>query len=201
MYFRVQSKAINKITPQVILNYYETYAKDNIRDNEWVYDVISVRHRDPKLAAEVAKQAHHLLALDNISRSELNGKLAELWTSPRRAPTLTISEEYRHKEKELSDIFRTTLASLQPNSYSLPISQKSRADNSIVYRIFYLNKMLPGGAIAFNELENKIRDTLIEQAIEKESDVYLNKLRQHYDVQETQLKEILASDVPPFILQ
>lgn len=201
MYFRVQSKAINSVTPQVIRNYYETYAKDNIRDNEWVYNVITIRHREPKKAEEVANQAHQLLSVEKIPHSDLAKRLAELWTSPRRAPAVTISEEFHNKEKELSDSFKTILSTLQKDSYSQPASQKSRADNSTVYRIFYLKTMIPGGAMPFNELENKIKDTLIEQAIGKESDAYLNKLRQHYDVQEAQLKEILASDAPPFILK
>jgi hypothetical protein len=201
MYFRVQSKAINSINPQSIRNYYENFAKDNIRDNEWVYNVITIRHREAKKAEEVANQAFQLLSVEKIPLSDLSDKLAKLWTSPRRAPTLTISEEFHNKEKELSDTFKTTLSSLAMDSYSQPISQKSRADNSTVYRIFYLKTMVPGGAVPFNELESKIKDTLIDQAIGKESDVYLSKLRQHYDVQETQLKEILASDAPPFILK
>jgi hypothetical protein len=201
IYFRVQSKAVNSVTPQLIRNYYETYAKDNIRDNEWVYKVISIRHREAKKAEEVAKQAHHLLTIDKIPQSELDKRLTELWTSPRRAPNLTISEELHNKDKELSEIFKATLATLPMDSYSQPISQKSRADNSTVYRIFYLKSMIPGGTIPFNELESKIKDILIDQSIGKESDSYLNKLRQHYDVQEKQLKEILASDAPPFILK
>lgn len=201
MYFRVQSKAINSVTPQAIRNYYETYAKENICDNEWVYNVLTIRHREAKLAEEVAKQAHHLLAVDKVPLNDLEKRLKELWTSPRRAPTLTISEEYHNKEKELSESFKTMLATLPVDSYSQPTSQKSRADNSTVYRIFYLKTMIPGGTIPFNELENKIKDTLIEQAIGKESDAYLNRLRQHYDVQEAQLKEILASDAPPFMIK
>lgn len=202
IYFRVQSKAINSVTPQVIRNYYETYAKENIRDNEWVYNVISIRHRDAKQAEEVAKHSHHLLSVDKIPLNELNNRLAELWNShPRRAPVVTISEEFHNKDKELSSAFKAILANLPMNSYSQPTSQKSRADNSTVYRIFYLKTMIPGGTVPFNELEAKIKDTLIDQAIGKESDAYLTKLRQHYDVQETQLKEILASDVPPFILK
>lgn len=201
IYFRVQSKAINAVTPQLIRSYYETYAKDNIRDNEWVYNVITIRHRDAKLAEEVAKQVSQLLSVEKIPHSELEKRLAELWTSKRRAPTTTISEEYHHKDKELSDVFKGILTNLPMNSYSQPIVQKSRTDNSTVYRIFYLKTMIAGGTVPFFELENRIKDTLIDQAMEKESNLYLTRLRQHYDVQETQLKEILASDAPPFILK
>lgn len=201
MYFRVHSKAINQVTPQVIRNFYEDYAKDNIRDNEWVFNVITIRHRDAKRAEEVAKQAHYLLSVDRVSPADLAEKLKEQTTSTRRPPTITISEEFHTKEKELSEGFKGMLVTLQPDSYSQPMSQKSRSDNSTVYRIFYLKTMVPGGTIPFTELESKMKDTLIEKAIGKESEAYIAKLRQHFDVQETQLKEILSSDSPPFMLK
>lgn len=201
MYFRVQSKAINQITPQLIRNYYENYAKENIRDNEWVFNVISIRHRDAKKAEEAAKQAYQLLSVEKTPLTDLSKKLNVSGTSTRRPPTVTISEEFHTKEKELSDVFKASLSMLQPDSYSRPIAQKSRTDNSTMYRLFYLKEMIPGGTIPFSELETKIKDKLIDQAVGKESTAYLTKLRQHFDVQETQLKEILSSDAPPFILK
>lgn len=201
MYFRVQSKAINQVTPQLIRNYYESYAKDNIRDNEWIFNVISIRHRDAKRAEEAAKQAYHLLSVDKVPHDELVNKIKEQSANARRPPSITISEEFHTKEKELSDVFKTTLATLQPDTYSQPVSQKSRSDNTTVYRIFYLKSMVPGGTIPFADLESKIKDKLIEQAMIKESDAYIAKLRQHFDVQEAQLKEILSSDSPPFMLK
>lgn len=201
LYFRVQSKAINQVTPQHIRNYYENYAKDNIRDNEWVFNVISIRHRDAKKAEEMARQSHHLLSVEKVPLSELTNKIKEFSTPTRRPPTITVSEEFHTKEKELSDVFKTALLTLQPDSYSQPSSQKSRSDNTTVFRIFYLKNMVPGGTIPFKELEAKIKDRLIEQAMAKESEAYLTKLRQHFDVQEAQLKEILSSDSPPFMLR
>lgn len=201
MYFRVQSKAITQVTPQTIRKYYDEVAKDNIRDNEWVYRVISIRHRNPTTAAEMANMARHLLTEENLPLDELSDKLKAATAGLARPATFTVSEEFRTKEKELSDSFKQALAELTPNSYSAPIVQKSRADNSTIFRIFYLKDMHQGGIVPFRELEAKIKDRLIDQAIAKESDAYLNKLRQHFDVQDGQLKELLSSEYQPFSLK
>lgn len=201
LYFRVQAKAINQVTPQLIRGYYENYAKDNIRDNEWVYNVISIRHRDANRAEETARQVLHLLSVERVPLVDLTNKIKEFSSEKRRPATITVSEEFHTKEKELSEAFKDTLMTMQQDSYSQPTSQKSRADNSTVFRIFYLKTMVPGGTIPFKELEGKIRDNLVDEAMGKEYIAYLTKLRQHFDVQETQLKEILTSDSPPFILR
>jgi hypothetical protein len=201
LYFRVQSKAISQVTPLQIRNYYENFAKDNIRDNEWVFHIISIRHREAKKAEETAQSAYELLAVERMPLAEFPQKMQELAASARRPATVNVSEEFHTKEQELADAFKQALTSLQPGNYSQPIAQKSRADNSTLYRILYLKSMVPGGTIPFNELETKIKEQLIEEAMEKESAVYLKRLRQHYDVQEAQLKELLSSDTPPFILQ
>lgn len=201
MYFRVQSKAVPQITPQTIRNYYEEVAKDNIRDNEWVYKVISVRHRNPTTAAEMANLALHLLSEEKLPLDDLTTKLKEATAGLARPASFNVSEEFHTKEKELSDNFKQALAELTPNTYSKPIAQKSRADNSTIVRIFYLKEMHQGGVVPFKELESKIKDRLIDKAISKETEAYLTKLRQHFDVQDTQLKELLSSEYQPFSLK
>jgi len=201
MYFRVQTKAMTQATPKKIRDYYDQIAKTTIRDNEWLYHVITVRHKDPEKAAETANNVKHLLSEDKVSFADLPAKLKELTLESPRQPTVAISEEFRTKEKELSDSFKKTLETLKPDSYSFPISQKSRADNSTVVRIFYLKEMTPGGAIPFKELEIKIKQLLVEEAMEKESSTYLTKLRQHFDTQEGQIQELINSDYQPFVLK
>jgi hypothetical protein len=202
MYIRVQAKAINQVTPQMIRKYYDEVAKDNIRDNEWVYTVISMRHREPAKAAEMADRVHAMLAAEQVPLAELEERVDKENSAPKsKRASLAISEEFRIKEKELSDGFKVVLTQLNPGSYSAPIAQKSRADNSTIYRIFYLKEMVPGGVVAFSELESKIRERLIEEAMAKESEVYIKRLRKHFDVREEELKAIIASDYQPFSLR
>jgi SurA N-terminal domain len=201
MYIRVQAKAINQVTPSLIRKYYDDVAKENIRDNEWVYSLVSIRHRDSTKAAEMANRVHHLLSEEQVALPKLDEKLSETAVQKAKAPTVSISEEFHIKEKELSDPFKQILLQLTPGSYSAPIAQKSRADNSMIYRIFYLKEMIQGGVVPFNELESKIKDRLLEEAIAKETEAYILRLRRHFDVRESELQEILSSEYQPFFLK
>nr|HEV8051917.1 peptidyl-prolyl cis-trans isomerase [Parachlamydiaceae bacterium] len=201
MYFRVQSKALAQATPKRIREYYDQIAKNTIRDNEWIYRVITIRHKDPVKTAEMANTVQGLLKEDKVAFADLPAKLKDLAPESPKTPTVSVSEEFHTNEKELSDTFKKTLATLTPDSYSLPISQKSRADNSTVVRIFYLKEMTPGGAIPFTELAAKIKEALIEESMDKESKAYLTKLRQHFDTQESHIKELTDSDYQPFVLR
>ena len=201
MYFRVQAKAIAQAPPQKIREFYEVFAKNNIRDNEWVYQVVTIRHRDPSKAAETANVVRGMLIDDGVPLASLADKWKSDHSNLPRAPTVNVSEEFHTKELELSDTFRSSLMQLSPESYSLPITQKSRSDNSTVVRIFYLKSMIPGGAVPFSEVAAKIKDKLIDDAMEKETKAYLSKLRQHFDVHEEMTKEVLNSDFQPFILK
>jgi hypothetical protein len=200
MYFRVHSLALNKVTPQVIRTYYDEVAKDHIRDNEWTYSMVSIRHRNPTKAAELANYAHHLLIDEKVPMTDLAAKVQDPNADPKQ-PVLTVSEEYHTKEKDLSESFRTILKTLQPDSYTAPIAQKSRAGGGSVFRIFYLKSMKEGGVVPFAELEPKIKAKLLDDEVTRESEIYLRKLRKQFNVQETQLKELLSSDFQPFVLK
>ena len=200
MYFRVHALALNKVTPQVIRTYYDEVAKDHIRDNEWIYTTVSIRHRNPTKAAELANYAHHLLTEDKVPLTELAGKVQDPQADPKQ-PVLTVSEEYHTKEKDLSESYRAILSTLQPGAYTAPIAQKSRSGGGSVFRIFYLKNMIPGGTVPFAELEPKIKNKLLDDEVTKESEAYMKRLRKHFDVQETQLKELLSSDYQPFVLK
>lgn len=201
MYFRVQTKAMAQATPQKIREYYDRIANNTIRDNEWIYRVITVRHRDPSKAAETAHIVQNLLKEDKVPFADLAGKLEGMFPDAAKRPSVTVSEEFHTNEKELSDSFKKTLVTLSPDSFSLPLAQKSRSDNSTVVRVFYLKEMIAGGAIPFKDLEAKIKGILIEEAMEKESEAYLKRLRQHFDVPEGLVDDLAKSDYQPFVLK
>src|SRR5262249_38900285 len=141
-----------------------------------------------------------LLKHDKVDFADLAKKMKADIPQDLKTTTLTVSEEFHTNEKELSDVFKKTLFTLTPDSYSIPIPQKSRSDNSTVVRIFYLKEMIPGGPIPFKELEVKIKEKLITDAMESETKGYLSRLRQHFDTQEGQIQELIKSDYQPFVL-
>lgn len=195
IYIRVQNKVIREITPQSIRDYYEQYAKENIRDNEWHYQVISIRDKEAAKAAQLANLAYQSLVTDKTPLSELSKKINA--QNPALSASLSISEEFQHKEKDLSDAFREIISKQNPGSYSEPLLQKSRASNSTLYRIFFLKEMKPGGTVPFQELETQLKEKLLDKALERETAAYLKKLRQHFDIQTNNLDE----NFEPFALR
>lgn len=199
MYIRVQSKAMRKVTPKDVREAYDAFAKNNLRQDEWQYQVISIRNPDSEMGAETAHFAYQLLAEEKIPLCDLSAHITTFahWSSKTR---LSISEEFKHSEKELAENYKETLSQLKPDSYSQPIAQKSRKDNATVFRIFYLKAMVPGGVVPFSEVENKLKDQLINDHLEIEAEVYIKKLRRHYNVEENDLKEV-SGEFQPFVLK
>jgi hypothetical protein len=87
------------------------------------------------------------------------------------------------------------------DTYSEPIAQKGR-DKTTVYRIFYLKKHTPSGPPAFQDISGKMKEFLIENAIDKETTAYLDRLRDHYHVKESNDLQALDSEgYEPFVLR
>lgn len=197
LYYRVNSKVIRKLTPQSIRAAYEKYAQENILLPEWHYHVISIRDKDISKGAEVANLVYRLL-LENTPITDLKQKVKEIKLFEKTS--VNISEEYCHTDKEISDSYKDILNSLSNKQVSHPIAQKSRKDKSMVFRLFYLKEFREGGKVPFSEVENKIKNQLLDEMINNETDLYLKKLRQHFDVEDAVLTDMLNDHFLPFSL-
>ena len=196
---RVRIKAIKKITPQVIRQAYQAFAENNKRLARWIYRVITVRDKDSAKGSEAALEIYRLLTEEKVPVENLADQMSSRHLfSP--SSQVTISEEYSHEEKELSAAYKEILCQLNPGSYSQPKVQKRRSDFSQVSRIFYLKDFQAGGAPSFNEVANEIKEALIEQEVEKETEAYFKKLRKHFDIQENPIEEMLSEGFEPFKL-
>lgn len=195
LFVRVNAKAMRNVTPKDVRNYYETYAKENVHPPEWTYQVITIRNKDKTAGAETANLAYHYVVNENVPLSELADKIQQN-TSVGKGSQLSISEEYKHHENEISEAFKESLKQLSPENYSQPVSQTSRSDKSTVFRVFYLKGYVPEGAPTYAEVEGKLKDTLLEKNIIAESKAYLAKLRRHFDVQ-----ELMPEGFQPFELK
>lgn len=197
---RVNSKAIRTVTPLDTRAAYEEYVKENTRPDAWRYQVISIRGEDLTASAEAANYAYQLLLEDDLGITKLADKLKEHSLIGEKT-TFNISGEYQHSEKEVSDAYKNILSNLEVGTFSKSIAQKSRANKSMVFRIFYLKERIPGGVTPLNEIENKLKDHLIEKAIDRESEQYMKKLRQHFYLKESEQKQMIPDDFQPFALK
>lgn len=183
IYLRVNSKALKKVTPQVIRAAYDEYAKNpaNIKPDMWHYHVISVRDDDPTRGAEAANLIHQLLN-EKVSLDQLNEEVKKMVTF--NSTQISVSEEYSLPEKDISDNYKSILTKMTPHSHSLPIIQKSRANRTNIFRIFVLKNVEKGGVDSFIALEPNIKNKLLDIAVNEETELYLKKLRKHFHVQE-----------------
>lgn len=197
LYYKVNSKAQAMVTPQVIKDAYEKFAKENVRPAEWSYYTISIRDENQQKAAESANILYEKLKETQIPVSELESQI-QTWFA-NSTSKITVSTKYAHQEKDILEENRNILANLTVGTYSTPIPQKSRASNSIVYRLFFLEAMTPEGAVPFDQMKDKLKDFLTNKIINQETDLYLEKLRQHYGVDKSTAREI-PEEFQPFAL-
>lgn len=193
LYVRVNAKAMRQVTPKDVRSFYEEYAKENMILNQWSYQVISIRDKDSTVGAMTANIAYQHLRNENLPLSEVIEKVKGL--SLASTSQITISELFLHNNEEISPNYKEILQKMAPGDFSKPVMQKSK-DNSLVFRIFFLEKMTPGGAPSFKEIENKLKEKLIEKEVAEKSQAYLKKLRQHFDIQ-----EMISEGFQPFELK
>lgn len=201
IYIRSTSKALKRVTPQVVQTAYQEFAKANMRPDQWIYSVISIRDKDKKIGADAAQIVYRLLT-DNQNPVPMKDLVEKARSITTVAPTtkITVSEEFSHDDPVISASYKESLLKLTSGSFSHPEAQTSRADGSTVYRIFYLKEWKQGGPIPFQEVGDKIKERLLEQAAAEETEAYLKRLHKHFDVHECHLEEIGEEKFEPFHL-
>lgn len=182
----IHSKAMNQVTPQDIRQAFRIYIKENPSYQEWKYRVIAIRGDN---LDEKAKMIHDRLKANNQSPESAAALLRDI------DPTAQVSTEFTATDKQLSDAHRAALAGLSPGEYSKPIMQKSRSDNQVVARIFYLSEKTDHPAPQFEALSHTLRDQLVQKAVSQESIAYLDKLRKQHSYYEN-----APEDFHPFSL-
>lgn len=196
---RVSGKAQRKLTPQALLSSYQEFAKKNQRTAEWDYQIISIRHEDPTRSAEIGNTIYNLIKTENLSIDALEEKIKQSSVLDSQTK-FQISRPLHHTEKEVSDKYKSVLSTLEPKNYSAPQVHTLRNSDQKVVRIFYLDQLVPGGAVPFREVESKLSKALQNKAMDEESEFYLNNLRKHFHVDEEEILSHLPDNFQPFTL-
>lgn len=197
MMMRVNLQAMRKVTPLTVQKYYLGHSEEYAVPAKWTYQIITVRHPDAVVGAEVAGKAYALLGAE-IALGQLQTRLDSIG-APKEA-TVSVSQTYDVAESEVSPKNLEILKALGTNEFSKPISEMSRKENTLVHRIYYLIDKQESGTQPFAELEKKIQNKLMDEAMNDEAKVYLTKLRQYYGVSDKLLKELAEQEFRPFEL-
>lgn len=195
-WYRVHSKAHEMITPKHIKQAYKEYLINNPPVNELEYQVLSIRSHKRDAAHALAEKAFALLQEKKGDFATLKSQLPQ-----DQDVTLSISETYQVKERELSKSHKEVLTTLTPGSFSAPSSQVSRFDNSEVFRIFFLKSENKTEPRAFEEMENELRQQLFSKAVGIKTQEYVAKLRKKYGYDDKSLEELIPDNFQPFSIQ
>jgi hypothetical protein len=198
-WYRIHSKAIQSVNPQDIKTAYKEYCDQNPPETKWVYQVLSIKSSDEVAAAEIATKAHSELIQAGIALPVLADKMKEdAAIDP--SFTVSLSSDYDLSEKQISEAHKSVLCNMQPLTYSKPITQKSRIDNSTVTRIFFLKSHSRIEPPAFEKAADKIYEALVEEAVGKETSTYIAKLRDRFNHDEKNLQDKIPADFQPFVM-
>lgn len=193
-WYRINSKAFLSINPKDIKGAYQEYCTNNLPQDEWKYQSLSIRSPDPKEAEVLSEKAYALL---EQGKSGLAAVAEELKTEGILSPdtSITVSQELCVAEKDLSDSHKIVLASLQEGTFSKPLEQPSR-DNQALKRIFQLKEHTVKTLPAFHSMAETLENALIDKAIAEESKAYIFKLRNRFGFDMEQLYDIPESFQP-----
>jgi hypothetical protein len=198
---RVHSKALRQVTPSKVRQAYEEFIRDpaNARLTQWSYRIVTIKERTMQRTEEAAKAAYQLL-MEGVPLNQLSSQLKERKILGRKGK-VTVSNVIKHNDKEISKDYRDILITLDKGMYSQPFETKSRSNNATVYRILSIEEKIPGGILSYKEMENMLKEKLLDQEVDKETDIYLQKLRQHYHIRQHDLDSFLPPGYQPFMLK
>ena len=198
---RVHAKALRQVTPIKVRRAYEEFIQDpeNARQTQWSYRIVTVKERNLQKTEETAKAAFQLL-MEGVGLDQLVSKLKERKILSQKGK-VTVSGIVKHNDKEISKDYHDILVNLDTEMYSQPFAHKSRTNNVTVYRILTILDKVPGGRPPYREIEGKLKDKLLDQAIDQETNSYLQRLRQHYHILQQDLEAYLPQNYQPFELK
>lgn len=194
IFVKVTSKAMGKVTPQVLRDYYPHYAEENAQPTVLTYRMLTIRDADPAWSETAAKQIYDALVTTKTPLEEVLKQYEE------QKGAISLSPEYTHHEKEIAPQNKKVLLTLQAGDISLPQKQLSR-DDSVVWRLFLVSKRTEGSTPSYKDAEPKMKEELIDVAMAVEQKSYLDRLRRHFAVKESQLKDMVPEEFTPFTLK
>ncbi len=203
MLYMVNFKARDRVTPSLIQETYDRVIKGDDFPNEWLYRVVTFQDSNPDNAKRAARHIYDFLTQgDTLNFDTLDMQLDKLKGTDLTLENtqMNVSGEFSHKDADISPAFKNVLHTLRPGYYSLPIAQQSRSSGQQVYRIFYLDSRKKAAIPSFEEIEDQLKDRLLQQAMVEETMKYIQKLREHFHIKESDINERLSPEFTPFSL-
>ncbi len=202
-WFKIHAKAINDVNVQDIKSAYTAYCQKNPPKELWEYQVLSVKAPSEEIAHQIADKAFELCKQSPSNIENISDRIKASFEpgSPEQDFTITLSEEMKLDTKSISAAHKDVLLNLAKNSISAPVKQFSRADQNAVFRIFHLKDHTKTVLPTLRSMYDRLQSQLVQEAADKESRIYIAKLREKFGFDAHMLEETIPSDFQPFSMQ
>lgn len=162
--------------PEALMAAYKEYAAKYPKPDYWTYRMISFKGDQAEKQAQQAQDLIRSFESKSPSFSTLKMVFKER-LEDYSADSISFSDEFHLKSEQVSDTHKAILESLAPNSFSSPQKELSRSTKKPLYRIFYLADFQEGGKVQFREVEDLLKETLIQSKVGQELETYISDLR------------------------
>ncbi len=196
MWHKVQVKALQGITPQLIKKAYQTYLESHPPTHNWTYQVLSIQGVDKKVCDELAAQAYQILSSKTKEIEEVAADLKKT----NQEVTVSLNKKCSLETSTLSKQHYEVIKDLVVHTFSKPILQINRKDQKNVTRIFYLDDRTEIPPSSFEEVYDSLQNKLFQELLQKEKKVYFNSLKNRYGFDKTNPQIILSEDYEPFFV-
>ena len=178
-WLRVTSKALSKVTTELVKQAFEERLIKNPPKEMWTYQFLTLRYDTLDMAISRAEQIKKLQETSggvlSVAADMCKQTLPEEdWTR------ISLSAELSAEDKELSQMHHDVLSQMSPNNWSEPIVQKSR-DGSQVVRVFHLKSHTKQEKPTFQAMATGIKQELLNQYADKEMESYLTRLYKRFN--------------------
>jgi parvulin-like peptidyl-prolyl isomerase len=192
-WFRVTSKAFNKVTLKEVK---EAYTAKYQPSEQWKYQTLSIRSKEKETCKLLANKIFALIQEEHLDLKSASEKLQDEHHLE-EGVALNLSPEYQEETKKLSSSHRDILSCLNVGAVSPPVEQTSK-DQSIVYRLFYLQDHIKKDPPPFEEVARGLKDDLVQEAHNEVLAVYIAKLHKQFGYDEKSLD--IPNNFVPFTL-
>lgn len=179
----VQAKVMQRVTPQAIKHAYYAYLLSHPPKEEWEYQFITLRGGTKDVLERIGQSAFSMLASLKASLDDLPTALSDENCS------VTVSKPIKVDVKDMSTQHKSILSSLKEGEYSKPVSEVSRTSGEPVTRVFKLSKVIKEPTPTFEEMHDKLKNSMLQEQADEENNVYSKKLREEYGFVETPIPD------------
>ncbi len=178
--YKVNGKAFRNVGPMEIKKAYEEWLTTHTEPQKWRYRLFTLRgpsEEEGKKAAALVREAI-LTGLDpETVRKEV---IQEGLISPNI--TMTLSEVYTQPQEEVPDLLLPVLSKMDGPGVSEIFSQLSRKTGEVAVRLIVLEDKLSSLNPPLRDVEDRLKNDLLQRGAMAESQKYLSSLRDQYHV-------------------